>query len=112
MPLVDDHEPAGKRTLNQVVLATGGWGELGQWRMHRTAVIALGIILKEQLPIGPNVVLDRPGGCELRQVETAEAADQSLVCLSQGFRLFRQIDEEEAFPAFDRDPVQWIVAFD
>ena len=104
MTFIDHHEPAGKGPFDQVVLPAGGGRQLGQRRMYRPAVVTLGIILEQQLPVGPDVVLDGPRHCEIGEVEPAEAADQRLIRFAERLRIFRQIDEQEAFPGIRSKP--------
>jgi hypothetical protein len=76
MALIDDHEPASYRTTHQIVLPTGRRRQLRERRMHRTAVIALRIVLKKQLPVRPYVVLGGLAHRQIRKIEAVEAADQ------------------------------------
>src|SRR5919106_3676940 len=110
MPLVDDHEPTGEGSVDQVVLAAGRWGQLGQSRVDRTTVVTLRIVLKEELPVGMNVVLYGASYRELGEVEASEPTDQPLESFGKRLRILRQVDEDEALPAFNRHPVQGIVA--
>src|SRR5688572_20517439 len=77
--------------------------------MYRTAVVALGVVLKEQLPISLHFVLDGPGNRQLRHVEAVEPADQGLVGLSEWLGIVRQVNEEEPLPALDADGTERIV---
>ena len=83
----------------EVVLAAGRRGELRERGMHRTAVVALGIVLEQQLPVGLHVVLDGACHLQVRQVEPREAAQQRRVCLGERLGIVGQVDEEEPLPA-------------
>jgi hypothetical protein len=109
VPFVDHHESAGKRAVDQVVFTTGRGRELGEWRMYRTAVIALGVVLEQQLPVGAYVILYGARDGEVGQVEPGETPDQPSVSLLERLRIFGEIDEEKSFPGLDGNAVEWII---
>src|SRR3954466_5774923 len=96
MTLVDNHEAAGERSVGQVVFTAGGWSEFRQRRMYRAAVVALGVVLEQELPVGFHLVFDRSRHREAGQVESAEPAEQPLEGLDKRLRLLGEVDEQES----------------
>ena len=97
---------AGERPLGQIVLAAGGRRELGERRVHRAAVVALRVVLEQELPVRPHVVLDGPRHLEVGQVEPAEPAEERGPGLLERLGLLGEVDEQEPFPGGHRHRVE------
>src|SRR3954471_19880961 len=74
-------------------------------------MIALRIILEEQLPVGAHVVFDGSCDSQIGEIEPRKPAQQALVGGGKRLWILSQVDEQEPLPALDRNLVQRVIAF-
>ena len=96
--LRDGHKATEERPLAQIILRRIVRGQFGKRRMHQRTVIALGVILEDQLPIGPHLILNAPGGTQLRQIPTREFRLQWGKHRLQRWGMPGEVYEDEPLP--------------
>ena len=72
-------------------------------------MIALRVVLEDQLPVRPHIVIDPSGRAQLRQIPMSEFAGQRRKDFFQRRRLIRQTDEDETLPRAPGSPVQRVI---
>ena len=71
-------------------------------------MVALTVVLGDELPVRADLVRDRVGGLQPREVEPREVRRQVAEPLEERRRLRGEVDEDEALPRFhsDRDEAE------
>ena len=84
--------------------------DAAQLRVHARAVVALVVVLDDDLPVGPDVVDDPPDRPQVRQRVARDApgdlAELRRERVARGNPLRRQVHEQPAAPGVDGDRVQ------
>src|SRR6185312_2409620 len=83
--LRDHHEAAEERSIVEIVLAAVRRRKADERGMYRRTVIALGIVLVDELPVRAHVVLDAARRLERRQTKALEPRDQWRECTGERF---------------------------
>src|SRR5262245_21519573 len=79
--------------------------------MHTGAVIALRVVLDQQLPVGFDVVLNFSAYFETRQLPCCELAHQRRVIFLKRHWIRGEIDVKKTFPLYDADPIEGMLIF-
>src|SRR5437899_3132274 len=79
--------------------------------MDERSMIALGVVLEDQFPIGFYLINDSPGGSQRGQIPMREFASQGRKDAIQRQRSFRKAHKNETFPQTERQRVQRIIRF-
>jgi len=107
----DLHRAAEKRALLEVVRGRPEVAELVQGGVDCGAVVALGIILNDQLPIGGNVVFDLVGGLQAADFPGPESLLQRGEVGFEMVWIIGEIDEDRPQQRFAGGGLERIVIF-
>lgn len=102
--LSDDRHPATvPRALAGDPLAHVVGGDLVQLGMDAGAVVALGVVLDDGLPVGLDVVLDQFAAAEVGQVVALEVGGHVVEDIEERGGIVAEVDIDEALPGRDVD---------
>ena len=107
----DLHGPTKERPLLEIVRGRSKVAELIQGGVHGRAVVTLGIVLDDQLPVGGDVVFLLVGGPQFTDPPRAESLLQGSEVGLEVDRIIREVDEDRAHQGFAVGSLQRVVIF-